>query len=71
MAYDKSRVALRLKSLRIDKGYDQKRLSELSTVPIGSIQSYEDGTSVMGMENAVKLANALNCSLDRLACRAD
>lgn len=71
MAYDKARVGLRIKSLRIDKGYDQNRLSELSTVPVSTIQSYEDGTSVMGMENAVKLANALNCSLDRLACRSD
>ena len=71
MAYDKTRVGLRIKSLRIDRGYDQKRLSELSTVPVATIQSYEDGTSVMGMENATKLADALGCSLDRLACRVD
>lgn len=71
MAYDKARVGLRLKSLRIDKGFDQKRLSSESTVPVTTIQSYEDGTSVMGMENATKLADALNCSLDRLACRVD
>lgn len=71
MAYDKTRVGLRIKSLRIDKGYDRKRLSELSTVPVATIQSYEDGTSVMGLENATKLADALDCTLDRLACRAD
>ena len=71
MAYDKNRVGLRVKSLRIDKGYDQKRLSELSRVPVPTIQSYEDGTCVMGMENAVKLADALGCTLDRLACRTD
>lgn len=71
MAYDKARVGLRVKSLRIDKGFDQKRLSELSTIPQPTIQSYEDGTSVMGMENAVKLADALGCTLDRLACRTD
>ena len=71
MAYDKARVGLRVKSLRIDRGYDQKKLSDLSTVPVPTIQSYEDGTSVMGMENAVKLADALGCSLDRLACRTD
>ena len=71
MSYDKARVGLRLKSLRIDRGYDQKRLAELSTVPTPTIQSYEDGTSVMGMENATKLADALECSLDRLACRVD
>lgn len=69
MAYNKERVALRIKSLRIDQGLDQKGLAELSTVPLGSLQSYEDGTSVMGMENATKLADALGCSLDKLACR--
>ena len=71
MGYDKTRVALRIKSLRIDKGYDQRRLSELSTIPVATIQSYENGTRVMGMENAVRIADALECSLDRLACRTD
>ena len=71
MSYDKTRVALRIKSLRIDKGYDQRRLSELSTIPVATIQSYENGTRVMGMENAVRIADALECSLDRLACRTD
>lgn len=71
MAYDKKRVGLRIKSLRIDKGYDQKSLSKLSKVPLPTIQSYEDGTSVMGMENATKIADALECTLDRLACRVD
>ena len=71
MAYDKIRVGRRIKSLRIDRGYDQKKLSEVSTVPVPTIQSYEDGTSVMGMENATKLADALECTLDRLTCRSD
>lgn len=71
MGYDKTRVGLRIKSLRIDKGYDQRQLSNLSAVPIGTIQSYENGTRVMGMENAVAIADALGCSLDRLACRTD
>ena len=47
MAYDKARVGLRLKSLRIDKGFDQKRLSSESTVPVTTIQSYEDGLPVL------------------------
>ena len=66
MAYDKKRVGRRIKSLRIDKGYDQKQLSALSSVPIQTIQSYEAGTSIMGMVNATKLADALECSLDKL-----
>ena len=71
MAYNKTRVGLRIKSLRIDKGLNQAQLAKASNVPIASLQSYEDGTSVMGMENATKLADALECSLDRLVCRAD
>ena len=71
MAYDKKRVGLRIKSLRTDKGYNQEALSKLSKVPVSTIQSYEDGTSVMGMENATRIADALGCSLDRLACRVD
>lgn len=71
MAYDKEKVGRRIKSLRIDKGYTQEKLSKLSSVPAPTIQSYEDGTSVMGMENATKLADALECTLDRLACRVD
>ena len=71
MRYDKKRAGMRLRSLRVDKGYDQKQLSQLSTVPQPTIQSYEDGTCTMGMENAVKLAEALGCTLDRLACRED
>jgi len=71
VAYDKKRAGLRLRSLRIDKGLSQLDLSKKSTVPQQTIQSYEDGTSVMGIENATKLADALGCSLDRLACRED
>lgn len=71
MAYDKKRIGRRIKSLRIDKGYNQDDLSKVSSVPVATIQSYEDGTSVMGMENATKLADALGCTLDRLACRVD
>ena len=71
MAYDKKRVGQRIKSLRVDKGLNQEALAKLSSVPISTIQSYEDGTSVMGMENATKIADALECSLDRLACRTN
>lgn len=71
MAYDATRVGHRIKSLRIDKGYDQKKLSKVSKVPLATLQSYETGKSVMGLTNATKLADALGCSLDYLACRLD
>lgn len=71
VTYDKRLVGLRIKSLRIDRGYDQKTLAELSSIPLATIQSYEQGTNVMGMENATKIADVLECSLDRLACRTN
>ena len=69
MAYDKARVGRRIKSLRIDKGIDQKQLAEISGVSLASISQYELGQTVIGMENAVKIADVLGCSLDSLACR--
>ena len=71
MYYDKKRIGLRLRSLRIDKGLSVKELADISKVPQSTIQSYERGTNVMGMENATKIADALQCTLDRLTCRVD
>lgn len=71
MNYDKKRIGLRLRSLRIDKGLTQEALATMSKVPQSTIQSYEKGTIVMGMENATKIADALQCTLDRLTCRVD
>ena len=71
MNYDKKRIGLRLRSLRIDKGLSVKELADMSKVPQSTIQSYENGTNVMGMENATKIADALKCTLDRLTCRVD
>ena len=71
MAYDKERVARRIKSLRIDKGYTQIQLAEASGVAYGTLQTYETASQVMTMEKAVKIADALGCSLDTLVCRED
>ena len=71
MNYDKKRIGLRLRSLRIDKGLTQEALASMSKVPQSTIQSYEKGTIVMGMENATKIADALQCTLDRLTCRVE
>jgi len=69
MTYDKDRIAKRIKSLRIDAGYDQETLCQVSGVKISTLRSYEQGVSVLGLDNAVKLADALNCSIDTLVCR--
>lgn len=71
MNYDKKRIGLRLRSLRVDRGLTQETLAAMSGVSQSTIQSYENGTNVMGMENATKIADALQCTLDRLTCRVD
>ena len=48
-----------LKNLRQEKGYSQKKLSELSSVPYSSIQKYEQGTLTPTDENLIKLSNTL------------
>lgn len=71
MIYDKQRIANRIKSLRIDLGMSQEELAETSGVNLRTIQSYEQGKAIMGMDSASKLADTLNCSLDRLICRTN
>lgn len=69
MIYDKERVAMRVKSLRIDKGWDQADLSRESGVSAATIANIETARSGMGFDTAVKIANAVGCTLDKLACR--
>lgn len=69
MAYDKERVARRLKSLRMDKGWDQETLAKESNVSLGTISSIEIARNGMSLDTACKLTDALGCSLERLVCR--
>lgn len=69
MAYDKERVARRLKSLRTDKGWGQEELAERSGVPLNTIRSAETARTGMNLDTAFKLTDALGCTLDALVCR--
>lgn len=57
---------LRLKELRQFKGYTQKKLSILASVSQGKICEYESGKTIPRTDTAIKLADALDCSLDEL-----
>ena len=60
---------MNLKKIRLEKGLTVPELSRLSGVPVRSIENIErtDGCNV---SNAIKLADALEVTLDKL-CRAD
>ncbi len=58
--------AKRLKEARNTRGYTQNKLSELSDVHEKSIARYEAGTTAPTADNVVKLAQALEVSIDYL-----
>lgn len=56
---------MKLRELRIEKGFTIKKLSELSGVPTRTIEQIQK-TGVSKTDTAMKLARALNVSLDEL-----
>ena len=57
---------MELKLIRKDRGYTQKKLSELSGVSQGKISEYENGMTTPRIDAAAKLASALGITLDEL-----
>ena len=60
-----------LQKVREAKGYTQVKLSMMAGVTQQSITYYETGTRVPSFEVAVKLAKALNTSIDYLIGMSD
>lgn len=56
----------RIKLLRSERGYSQKKLGDLVGVSKVSIFNYENGLQLPSVEMLVNLAKALNCSVDYL-----
>lgn len=66
MEFVKERTAQNLKAIRNLRGQSQQQLADESGVSVDAIKSYERALSVMSLEAATKLANALSCSVDSL-----
>lgn len=67
MKFDKQRIGKRIASLRIDKGWNQRDLAA-ANISLSAVARYESGYTGPSFEAALKLAEALNCSLETLAC---
>jgi transcriptional regulator with XRE-family HTH domain len=61
----------RLRALRMNAGYSQKQLSELSAISEESIKSYEIGRRTPVSEALVAFADFFGVSVDWLLCRTD
>jgi len=61
----------RLREARMDKGFTQQALSEEVDVALRTYQCYEQGRIAPSLEVLIKLANALDISIDYLVGRDD
>ena len=68
MLYDKKMTLQHLKELRIEKGYTQKDVANFLGMARGSYSKIESGINKMNLENALKLANLYNVTIDDLLC---
>lgn len=67
--YNKRKNKTNLKVLRLDAGLSQSELAEISDIPIRTIQQYEQNQKNINAakaETVVKLAKALNCTVEAL-----
>lgn len=62
---------VRIRAVRIEKGYTQKGLAEAAGISTRQYQSLELGKYKPGFETLIALADALQVSLDYLMCRTD
>jgi len=62
-------MAENLKRLRERAEMSQPQLAQAAGVPVGTLRCWEQATRVPLLTAAVKLANALGCTLDELAGR--
>jgi transcriptional regulator with XRE-family HTH domain len=62
-------MAARLQALRKKANLSQSQLARLAGVPVSTLQDWEHGRRYMRLESAMKLADALELTLDELAGR--
>jgi transcriptional regulator with XRE-family HTH domain len=62
-------MGVRLKALRLERRLSQAQLARLAGVPKGTLLQWEYGLRTPKLDAAVKLADALDVSLDELAGR--
>lgn len=68
MLYNEKLVLQHLKELRKEKKYTQKYVSNFLGMSRGSYAKIENGINKINLENALKLANLYNVTIDNLLC---
>ena len=66
--FDWIELGNRLRALRMERGFSQSRLAALTGMTVAQLRSLEYGRKPMTVEQLVQLSQALQVSLDYLAC---
>ena len=61
-------IGKRIKEIRLNKGMSQEKLSELSNISVPHMSHIETGSTKLGLPTIVRIANALESSVDELLC---
>ena len=61
-------IGIRIRDKRIEKGYTQQRLSEISGTEPSNIYHIERGATKLSLPTLINIANALNSSVDEILC---
>lgn len=64
-------IMSRLKELRIERGYTQVKMQMLTGIDQSDYSKIENGKRYLSFEQCIKVADALNTSMDYLAGRTD
>ena len=68
MELDYHAIGLRIRVARKNKGLSQQSLAELSSVEPSNISHIERGATKLSLPTIVKIANALDVTVDDLLC---
>ena len=61
-------IGKRVKALRKKLGITQEKLAELTDFSVSHMSAIENGNTKLGLPAIVRVANALNVSVDELLC---
>ena len=68
MSVDYTYIGKRIKEIRLGKGMPQEKLAELSDISVTHMSHIETGSTKLGLPTIVRIANALESSVDELLC---
>ncbi len=61
-------IGERIRKLRLEKGWSQRRLADKIDMTTTHISHIENGTTKLGLPTIIEIANVLNTTVDHILC---